>query len=142
MKKIIPHLTIVLSAMCLLFFVIDRFNRNMDFLNNEMTRWLVAALAACAIFTSVRMIIWDLPMNDKEKWKQMHFRQQRKAMAKAERAEAGQAQAAQAKRGLAQTMEQQLARGLDGEPLPDKPGQEEDGATADAFSRKDAEQGK
>ena len=56
MKKIIPHLTIVLSAMTLTFFVIDKFNEYMAFMTSEMSKTVFAALAVCAAITSVYLI--------------------------------------------------------------------------------------
>ena len=46
LKKLIPHITIVLALMTLTFFVIDRFNSFMDFMTSEMSKWVFAALAA------------------------------------------------------------------------------------------------
>ncbi len=37
MKRIIPHITIVLSLMTLTFFVIDRFNEVMAFMTSELS---------------------------------------------------------------------------------------------------------
>ena len=115
MKRIFPHITIVLSALCLLLFIIDRFNSNMAFMNNEITRWLVAALSIFAIVTSVRMMVWDLPMNDKEKWKQMHFRQQRKLA----RREAGKQAAPEEGTALDEALERQDEPSRRDKPSPD-----------------------
>lgn len=50
--RVFPHLTIILSTMCLVLFVLDRFNGNMHFLMNEITKWIVAVLSVCAGVTS------------------------------------------------------------------------------------------
>lgn len=56
MKKIIPHITIILSLMTIAFFIIDKFNEIMAFMTSEMSKWLFAVLALCAIITSVCLI--------------------------------------------------------------------------------------
>ncbi len=54
--RAIPHLTLILSTMCLVLFVLDKVNSNMRFMMNEITKWVVAALSVCAIITSVLCI--------------------------------------------------------------------------------------
>ena len=54
---ILPHLCIVLAVMLLTFFVTDRFNRAMAFINNDITKWLLAVFCVLAIFVSVLLII-------------------------------------------------------------------------------------
>ena len=49
MKKFIPHLTIVLSAMTLTFFI-------MAFMTSELSKAVFAALAVCAAITSIYLI--------------------------------------------------------------------------------------
>ncbi len=56
MKKFIPHLTIVLSAMTLTFFIIDKFNEYMAFMTSELSKAVFAALAVCAAITSIYLI--------------------------------------------------------------------------------------
>lgn len=56
MKKILPHISIVLSFMTLTLFVIDRFNEYMAFMTSEISKWLFAALAVSAIITSILLI--------------------------------------------------------------------------------------
>ena len=56
MKRFIPHLTIVLSVMTLIFFCIDRVNEIMAFMTSEMSKYLFALLAVCAIITSICLI--------------------------------------------------------------------------------------
>lgn len=54
--RLLPHFTIILSAMCLVFFVLDRFNGSMRFMMNDITKWIVAVLSVSAIATSVLCI--------------------------------------------------------------------------------------
>jgi len=62
MKKLIrllPHATLILSLMVLTFFVIDRFNEYMAFMSSELSKWVIAGLALCALATALRLILLD-----------------------------------------------------------------------------------
>ena len=54
--RILPHLTIVLSLMTLVFFVLDRFNQVMAFMTSELSKWLFALLAACSLATAMMLV--------------------------------------------------------------------------------------
>jgi hypothetical protein len=47
------HGTTVLGMMFLVFLVLDQFNPMMNFVDNRISRWLLAALCLCAIARSV-----------------------------------------------------------------------------------------
>ena len=66
LKRLIPHITIILAMMTLTFFVIDRFNEFMDFMTSEMSKWVFAGLAVFAIVSSVRLIAADWKEKDEE----------------------------------------------------------------------------
>lgn len=51
--KLLPHITLILALIMLTLFVFDQFNRAMMFLANDLTKWLLAALAALVIVQSV-----------------------------------------------------------------------------------------
>ena len=56
MKKLIrllPHATLILSLMVLTFFVIDRFNEYMAFMSSEISKWVIAGLALCALLRTI-----------------------------------------------------------------------------------------
>ena len=55
-ERILPHTTIVVSAMCLVLFVLDRFNMYMHFMLNDITKWLVAVLCILSVLTSMLCI--------------------------------------------------------------------------------------
>ncbi len=55
--RLIPHLAIVLSLMIVTFFIIDRFNDAMAFLNNDITKILVLILSLFALIFAVREIL-------------------------------------------------------------------------------------
>lgn len=77
LKRLIPHITLILAAMTLTFFIIDRFNEFMDFMTAEMSKWVFAALAVFAAAASVRLIAADLSESEKqEKEKQGKEEQQ------------------------------------------------------------------
>ena len=62
MKKIIrllPHATLILSLMVLTFVVSDRFNEYMAFMSSEISKWVIAGLALCALLSAVRLILAD-----------------------------------------------------------------------------------
>ena len=54
--RLLPHVTLILSAICLTLFVLDRFNGNMRFMMNDLTKGIVALLAVFAIATSLLCI--------------------------------------------------------------------------------------
>ncbi len=60
MKRLIvralPHLTIILSLMTLVFFAVDGFNPVMAFMASELSKRIFAVLAVCSIATSVMLI--------------------------------------------------------------------------------------
>lgn len=66
LKRLIPHITIILAMMTLTFFVIDRFNEFMDFMTSDMSKWVFAALAVFAIATAVRLIAADWKGKDED----------------------------------------------------------------------------
>lgn len=67
MKKLlraIPHLTLILALMTLLFFIIDRFNTGMAFMTSELSKWLFATLALTAAVSSVALIALNWETDD------------------------------------------------------------------------------
>lgn len=55
-KKLLPHVMIVISGMLIVFFVIDRFNKPMGFMTNEFHKRLTFVLAILAIYFAVKAI--------------------------------------------------------------------------------------
>lgn len=53
LKTILSHLTVILALMFLVFLVLDQFNPMMNFIDNDVSRWLLAALCASGIGQSV-----------------------------------------------------------------------------------------
>ncbi|MBQ3424633.1 MAG: hypothetical protein IJH38_05505 [Clostridia bacterium] len=56
LRKLLPHMVIVLSGMYYVFFFIDRVNAPMAFINNDITKALLFILCALAITESVMLI--------------------------------------------------------------------------------------
>ena len=54
--KILPHINIIVSAMLIVFFVIDRFNSAMGFLDNDGAKFLICAASVTAIGNAILLI--------------------------------------------------------------------------------------
>ena len=61
--------------MTLVFFVIDRFNEIMAFMTSELSKWVFALLALCAIITSVCLIIENFREDDRREARELRRRQ-------------------------------------------------------------------
>ena len=53
LRAILRHITVILALMFLVFLVLDQFNPMMNFVNNGISNWLLAALCLCGIGQSV-----------------------------------------------------------------------------------------
>ena len=52
-QTVFSHLTVILSLMFVVFLVLDQFNPMMNFIDNSISRWLLAALCLSGIAQSV-----------------------------------------------------------------------------------------
>ncbi len=52
-ERVLSHLTVVLALMFLVFLVLDQFNPMMNFVDNDISRGLLAALCVSGIGQSV-----------------------------------------------------------------------------------------
>ncbi len=77
--RALPHLTIILSVMTLVFFAVDGFNSVMAFMASELSKKIFAVLAVCAISTSVMLISRQWKEDDRKARKAL--RQQEAALA-------------------------------------------------------------
>ena len=57
-QTLFSHLTVILALMFLVFLVLDQFNPMMNFVNNGISRILLALLCICGIGQS--MIHWSV----------------------------------------------------------------------------------
>ena len=56
-RRLLPHLTLILSLALLTFYVIDLCNESMAFLNNVITKTLVGITALLTVIVSVFSIL-------------------------------------------------------------------------------------
>lgn len=56
LRKILPHAAIVLGGMVVVFYVIDRFNTAMGFINNGITKALLLAFCAVSVVNARTLI--------------------------------------------------------------------------------------
>jgi hypothetical protein len=54
--KAMPHISIILSGMLIVFFIIDRFNSAMGFLDNDGAKILILLLGVTSIINSIMLI--------------------------------------------------------------------------------------
>ena len=53
LSALVSHLTVILALMFAVFLILDQFNPLMNFIDNPISRWLLAALCLSAITQSV-----------------------------------------------------------------------------------------
>lgn len=56
LSRALPHLTIILGVMTLVFYVVDGFNSVMAFMASELSKQVFMVLAVCGIISSVMLI--------------------------------------------------------------------------------------
>ncbi len=54
--RLLPHLTIILSGILLVFFVLDQFNPAMGYLDNPAERGLLIVLAVTSIANAILLV--------------------------------------------------------------------------------------
>ena len=53
MKKLLSHTTVILGIMFLVFLILDQFNPMMNFVDNGISRWLLALLCLSGMGQSI-----------------------------------------------------------------------------------------
>ena len=66
LRKILPHVAIILSMMYFVFFCIDRVNSAMAFINNDITKWLLVILGVISIYDAVLLIVEDQKRDERQ----------------------------------------------------------------------------
>lgn len=61
--RIIPHITIVLACMFIIFWILDILNPNMNFVNCNISNKLLLVFCISAIITSICTVIVDRKKN-------------------------------------------------------------------------------
>ncbi len=74
LRKLLPHVSIIISVMYFVFYFIDRVNPSMAFINNKITKGLLFALCVITIFNAICMIRDN---RIRERQRQQRLRQQR-----------------------------------------------------------------
>ena len=72
MRKILPHIAIVISVMYAVFFFIDRVNPMMAFIDNKITKVLLMILSAVSVLNAILVIA------DDRRRVRMHLRKKQK----------------------------------------------------------------
>lgn len=57
--KLMPHISIIISVMMIVFFFIDRVNSAMAFINNDITKMLLLILSIISIINSIFLIYYQ-----------------------------------------------------------------------------------
>ena len=66
LARVLPHLTIILGIMTLVFYVVDGFNAVMAFMASDLSKQVFMALAICAIISSVMLIARQWKEDDRK----------------------------------------------------------------------------
>ena len=56
--NLLPHMNIVLSIVLLTFFVVDRFNRAMSFIDNDITKWMLCVFCVSVFVEAVLTVAY------------------------------------------------------------------------------------
>ena len=59
LAKVMPHISIIISVMLMVFVIIDRFNSAMGFLDNDGAKALILVLGGASIFNSIILIAYQ-----------------------------------------------------------------------------------
>ncbi|MEZ4358144.1 MAG: hypothetical protein R2876_05910 [Eubacteriales bacterium] len=59
LKKVVPHICIILSLMMITFFILDKFNPGMNFVGNEIFKVLLLIYAIATIIASACLIYYN-----------------------------------------------------------------------------------
>ena len=59
LRKIVPHVAIIISGMYLVFFLIDRVNSAMAFINNNITKRLILVLCVISVIEAAYIMRED-----------------------------------------------------------------------------------
>ena len=74
LRKLLPHAAIIISLMYFVFFMIDRVNSAMAFIDNDITKVLIFALGVISIWNALILIRED---RARERKRQQMLRQRR-----------------------------------------------------------------
>lgn len=66
LSRALPHLTIILGLMTLVFYVVDGFNAVMAFMASDLSKQVFMVLAICAIISSIMLIARQWKEDDRK----------------------------------------------------------------------------
>ena len=81
-RRLLPHVAIVISGMLIVFFVIDRVNKPMGFMTNEFHKRITFVLALLAIYFAVQLIALQRRAERAEYKRRLREAQQKQAARK------------------------------------------------------------
>ena len=56
--NILPHINIALAVTMLTFFVVDRYNRAMSFINNDITKWMLCVFCVTVVVEAIATVLY------------------------------------------------------------------------------------
>ena len=84
LSRILPHLTIILGVMTLVFYVVDGFNAVMAFMASDLSKQVFMVLAVSAIISSVMLISRQWKEDDRKARKAARRREAEEKIEQAE----------------------------------------------------------
>lgn len=61
--RILPHISIILALMFLTFWILDRYNPQMNFINSDLSKTLLLVFCLSTMITSVIAVYLDRKFN-------------------------------------------------------------------------------
>ena len=81
LARVLPHLTIILGIMTLVFYVVDGFNAVMAFMASELSKQVFMVLAVCSIISAIMLIARQWKEDDKKARKAARHQEEAEAAA-------------------------------------------------------------
>ena len=66
LSKILPHITIILAGMFIVFWILDILNPTMNFINRKISNKLLLAFSISAIITAILAVYYQRKSDRKE----------------------------------------------------------------------------
>ena len=66
LSKILPHITIILAGMFIVFWILDILNPTMNFINRKISNKLLLAFGISAIITAILAVYYQRKSDRKE----------------------------------------------------------------------------
>ena len=66
LSKILPHITIILAGMFIVFWILDILNPTMNFINRKISNKLLLAICISAIITAILAVYYQRKNDRKE----------------------------------------------------------------------------